>query len=51
MSRGLGDVYKRQVLVGTANVIAIENPIYGIAALAFLLPAEKILKQIQNSME
>lgn len=34
------------VLVGTANVIAIENPIYGIAALAFLLPAEKILKQM-----
>lgn len=34
------------VLVGTANVIAVENPIYGIAALAFLLPAEKILKQM-----
>ena len=34
------------VLVGTANVIAAENPIYGIAALGFLLPAEKILKQM-----
>ena len=34
------------VLVGTANVIAVENPVYGIAALAFLLPAEKILKQM-----
>lgn len=34
------------VLLGTANVIAVENPVYGIAALAFLLPAEKILKQM-----
>ena len=34
------------VLVGTATEVAIENPIYGIAALAFLLPAEKILKQM-----